>query len=117
MNYDLKKPCPQCPFRTDIKPFIHPERSEDICDSLERGQDFPCHKTTGEGEDGETTVESSSQMCAGAMIMLERMGRPTQMMRISERFGKYNHKLLDMESPVYENTGAMIDRHYEEEEV
>lgn len=115
MDYTLKKPCPHCPFRTDIKTFITPERSEDICQSLLSGQDFPCHKTTGEDEEGETTVESDSKMCAGAMIMLEHMQRPTQMMRISERLGLYDYKKLDMNSPIYEDTCDMIDRHYEEE--
>jgi len=115
MDYNLKKPCANCPFRSDIKPFIKPERAEEICDSLLRGQDFPCHKTTGSNDDGETTVESDSQMCAGAMIMLEKMEAPTQMMRISERFGKYDHTKLDMEAPVYYDTDEMIDRHYEEE--
>lgn len=114
MNFDLKKPCPQCPFRTDIKPFITPERSEDICESLLSGRDFPCHKTTGSDDEGETTVESNSKMCAGAMIMLEHMKRPTQMMRISERLGIYDYKKLEMSSPVYEHVHDMIDRHYEE---
>lgn len=114
MNYDLKKPCPDCPFRTDIKTYIKAERAEDICESLLSGKDFPCHKTTGSDDEGETTVESNSKMCAGAMIMLEHMRRPTQMMRISERLGYYNHNLLDMGSPVYEDTYEMIDRHYEE---
>ena len=115
MNYNLKKPCSNCPFRTDIKTFIRPERAEDICDSLERGQDFVCHKTTGSDDEGETTIEQKSQMSAGAMIMLEHMEAPTQMMRISERLGMYDRSKLDMESPVYENTEDMINRHYEEE--
>lgn len=114
MNYDLKKPCPHCPFRTDIRPFITPERAEDICQSLLSGRDFPCHKTTGEDDEGETTVESDSKMCAGAMIMLEHMKRPTQMMRISERLGHYDYSKLDMEAPVYKDTDEMIDRHYDE---
>lgn len=118
MDYTLKKPCPHCPFRTDIKPFITPERAEEICDSLLYGQDFPCHKTTvhdEDDEDGGLVANSDSKMCAGAMIMLEHMDQPTQMMRISERFGHYDRTKLEMDSPVYQDTEDMIDRHYDEE--
>lgn len=45
MNYNLKKPCANCPFRTDIKPFIRGERAEEICESIiDSQQSFPCHK-------------------------------------------------------------------------
>lgn len=111
MNFNLKKPCAHCPFRTDIEPFIHAERAEEICQSLVNGGSFACHKTLGHDDDGDTMVRQKSEMCAGAMIMLEKIERPNQMMRICERLGQYDHRKLDMSQPVYDTPQAMIKAH------
>lgn len=112
MKYDLTSPCGNCPFRTDIDFYLRPERVEEICDSLEQGQTFSCHKTN--DTDGEETIETdSSQHCAGAMIMLEKMERPNQMMRICERLGMYDRKKLNMEAPVFDDTEEMINHFYD----
>lgn len=113
MNYNLKKPCANCPFRSDIKPFITGARAKEICNSLvEQQQTFPCHKTVKYDDDeGNGRVVPKSEHCAGAMIMLERMQRPNQMMRIAERLGIYDYRKLDMESPVYQNAAEMIAAH------
>lgn len=112
MKFDLVSPCKECPFRTDVEPYLLPERAEEICDALERGQTFSCHKTNDySGEDVRET--SDSQHCAGALIMLEKMEMPNQMMRIAERLRIYDRTKLRMDAPVYANSGEMIDR-YEE---
>lgn len=46
-DYGLISPCKNCPFRTDIKPFITAARAKDILSS--QGE-FHCHKTIEVGE-------------------------------------------------------------------
>jgi hypothetical protein len=110
VKYDLIRPCKDCPFRTDIRPFLTTARAEEIAETLLSGGTFACHKTVDysgddEDEDGfsEGQVTGQSQHCAGAMIMLEKMEMPNQMMRIAERLGMYRPDKLDMEAPVFED--------------
>ncbi len=115
MNYNLTKPCSSCPFRADIKPFLTPDRAVEITDSIFRHQQsFPCHHTmVCDGEEGLTTGPNSEH-CAGAMIMLEKMGYPNQMMRISERLGAYDRTKLDMDAPVFDDVEDMVEAHEEQ---
>ena len=108
MKYNLKKPCSNCPFRTD-KPeqegWLGYERAEEIVDGLTRQQGtFTCHKTSG---------KINEEHCAGALIMLEKMEKPNQMMRISERIGMYDRTKLYMGSPVFDDAEDFIDSHAE----
>lgn len=101
MDYSMKKPCDNCPFRSD-KPFPLAEgRVEEILG----GGSFPCHKTTTEGG----TDGKNQKACAGLMILLEKEGQPNQMMRISERLGFYDHTKLDMDAPIYDNIDDCIE--------
>lgn len=110
MNHNLKKPCANCPFRTDIKPFLKMERAQDIVDSIVgMQQSFPCHKTVDYSEHSEGVETSKSEMCAGAMIMLEKINEPTQMMRISERLGMYDFTRLDMSAPVFDTPEDFVE--------
>lgn len=112
MKFDLTKPCNKCPFRTDLKPYIWASRAREICHSiLGLQQSFACHKTTKFDEDSETIYHEKEQHCAGALIFLEHMERPNQMMRIMERIGMYDRSKLDMTSPVYRTDAAMIAAH------
>lgn len=119
MNYDLKKPCSNCPFRTDIKFYLDPERVEEICDAIVHQQaTFACHKTTiacKEDESDEMLVGPKTQHCAGAMIMLEHMEKPNQMMRIMERVGGYDRTKLKMNSPVFKNAEDMVETYQQRE--
>lgn len=114
MNYRKTTPCDNCPFRYDVKPFIHPERAEEIAYS--EGE-FACHKTTvsnDNDEDGGTLKATEKSLhCAGFLIMREKSERPSQMMRIAERFGDYDRRKLDMDAPVYGCQQEMIDAHYD----
>lgn len=101
--YGFTTPCSNCPFRSDIEPYIMPDRVTEIEEGLDRGE-FPCHKTT----HGRAPVEVH---CAGALILLEKLNRPSQMMRISERLGLYDRSKLDMDAPVYEDFEEMYDAH------
>ena len=112
MRYDLIRPCPHCPFRTDIDGYLHPERAVEIATSLARGADFACHKTTetDPSDESQNVAVPGSQFCAGALIALERLGAPNQPMRIAERLGMYDPSKLDMGAPV----GTLYDfqRHH-----
>lgn len=107
--YALTRPCALCPFRTDVKPYLTPRRVREIEVGLARGE-FPCHETTG-AKDGEveSVPESAHAHCAGALILLEKLERPSQMMRISERLGLYDRTRLDMDAPVFDSFEEMID--------
>lgn len=110
---DLRAPCPNCPFRTDVRPYLNPARAIEIVESItDRDQSFACHKHTmfGETPDGESVAinHRDDQHCAGAMILLERMDQPNQWMRIAERLGFYDRTRLKMDAPVYEDGDAMI---------
>jgi hypothetical protein len=112
--YGLINPCSNCPFRTDVKPYLRAERVEEIERGLERGE-FYCHKTTQHKDtDGDDDVvgyrKAGSEMhCAGALILLEKLERPSQMMRIAERLRMYDPSKLNMAAPVYDTFEDMIE--------
>lgn len=103
MRYDLTTPCAQCPFRSDITPFIRPERAQEILS----GDAFACHKTL----DAEGRIHDASQHCAGVLIILEHDETPHQMMRICERIGLYDRRKLRMDAPVYQGADEAIAAH------
>lgn len=110
MKMTLTKPCPKCPFRTDIKPFLTTGRAREICRELLQGQaTFACHQTTKFDDDGEYLGHSEKeQHCAGALIFLELQNRPNQLMRIYERIRSYDRRKLKMDSPVFKSATAMV---------
>jgi hypothetical protein len=104
MKFDLTAPCDSCPFRTD-KLFrgLGIARKQEIADALTRRQQtFACHKTIDYSGD-ESRYNDNTQHCAGAMILLEKLGRPNQMMRWMERIGYYDRHRLNMEAPVVDS--------------
>lgn len=108
MKFDLVRPCKDCPFRTDVTPYLTARRVREITGALiRRDQTFACHKTIKSDEDGDTYATGESQHCAGATIMLERLGRPNQMMRIAERLRVYDRSKLDLAAPVYATPALM----------
>jgi hypothetical protein len=110
MKFDLKRPCSNCPFRTDIVFPLRIEKVAAIVESITlKDQSFPCHKTTSFDDDGEHIPSKKEQHCAGALIMLEKTENPNQMMRISERLGLYDATALDHNYvPVYEDGLDML---------
>lgn len=98
MNYALTTPCSLCPFRNDDKRlYIHPS----VLRGMARGE-FCCHHT-GECNDETGNIEpnANSSHCAGALIFLEHLDAPHQMMRICERLGLYDRSKLNMDAPVF----------------
>ena len=104
----MKSPCKHCPFRRDVKPFLHPQRAAQIAiAALNPYNEFPCHKTTvsdeefwGNGSHMVTTEDSKE--CAGYVSL-----------RISE--GVIDAPIgFSMPNNVYEDCDEMIDA-YEDE--
>lgn len=72
----VKKPCKKCPFRKDIRPYLHPDRAAGIaCTSTNPYSDFPCHNTINydsgleDIEGNEIADTSNSKTCAGFLAM------------------------------------------------
>jgi hypothetical protein len=83
MKHFMKSPCKHCPFRRDVKPFLHPERAYEIAIAAQNPYNsFPCHKTTEPDEDGEEMlVTQDSKECAGFLTLRAQEGE-----RIPEGF-------------------------------
>jgi hypothetical protein len=91
---------------------LTPERAEEIFEGLTTMQGtFACHKTTKSSkyDDSEMVATEKSEHCAGALIMLEHMELPNQLMRIAERLGHYDRAKLDMDAPVFTDGEDFID--------
>lgn len=99
MKFDLKRPCPKCPFRHGMG-YLNGPRAEEIARSITGGATFACHQTTVLDSNDDLTEGPNSQMCAGAMIALMRDERPNQIMRIAERLGVLDIDGLDMDADV-----------------
>ena len=102
----MTKPCANCPFRNDIKPYLRSDRVREIERSLVRAE-FPCHKTTDHDDSGDQVPTGHETHCAGALILMEKEGRSSQMMRIAERLGMYDPSKLDMSAPVFNSFDEM----------
>lgn len=105
--YRLKKPCPPCPFRSDVEKYLRADRAKEIADALYDGAGFPCHNTTEDAEDedgmGIRVETEKSAQCAGALITMEKEGYSNQQVRIAERLGMYDPTALAMDAPVYDS--------------
>lgn len=98
MNFNLKKPCANCPFKKVGAINLAPGRVEGIVQGLlENDREwFMCHKTvhhpkggewveTEEGTDYEPSGNESQ--CAGAMAYLQKIRRPSLSMRMAYAIG------------------------------
>lgn len=72
MSSFMKKPCEQCPFRRDVKPFLHPERGDQLAYHAHNPyNEFTCHKTTEYNEETEEMeVINTSKSCAGFLTLM-----------------------------------------------
>lgn len=95
MKYNLTKPCDACPFLI-ANNFTHQSLVEHA------SGEFPCHKACDNDEETDEFVEKKNGKtphCAGALIFLEKIDQPHQMMRICERIGLYDRTKLDISDP------------------
>ena len=67
----MRHPCKHCPFRRDVKPFLHPERGEELAYHAQNPYNtFACHKTTEHNEyTDELEAGPTSKECAGFMTL------------------------------------------------
>jgi hypothetical protein len=102
--FDRKSPCRTCPFRTGETGLRHlgTDRAEEIVESLMSDETFTCH-----GDLGKSL--SKRQHCVGAMLMLEKIDRPNQMMRIGERIGRYDRTKLRGAEDVFESFDDWVE--------
>jgi len=83
-----------------VKPYIHAARVVEIVGKTSDSPEFACHKTTTHDDDGRHIPTDEERHCAGALILLEKMKQPHQMMRIMERLRLYDRRKLNMGAPV-----------------
>ncbi|MGH2941089.1 MAG: DUF6283 family protein [Solirubrobacterales bacterium] len=99
MRFDLRRPCPNCPFRKDCQPgWLGEARAEEIAGALldgNPGATFACHRTVEHDDEGEHVRHEDEQMCAGAMILVDSVGAPNQMLQVAERWGLRDPAQLD----------------------
>lgn len=97
--FALRRPCANCRFRMEGVIDLAPGGLEGIVSGLLTDDlSTPhCYKTVhndrtgGEwDEDGECHASGQESMCAGAIIYLEKLGRPTVAMRLGVALGMYN---------------------------
>lgn len=72
------------------------------------GASFPCHKTVEYDEEGDGRATFDTEHCAGAYIFAEKNGNATQMMRIAERLGLYDHRKLKNKDAVFDTMSEML---------
>lgn len=110
----LTSPCSNCPFRTDIPPYLSQARAKEIAAALyvkgdpSQGGVFPCHETTefvptGEYGEEELRATARSKWCAGSLILMEKQGvlGLNQMARIWMRMRMLNPDRLMLDAPVF----------------
>ena len=80
MSAYMKEPCKDCPFRTDVTPFLHPDRAAEISYASQNPYaDFFCHKTTVSdeyfgGDGSERVIVNTSKECAGFLTLRVQAG-------------------------------------------
>lgn len=113
VRYDLRRPCVHCPFRSDVPGYLRRARAEEIATSIAGGAEFPCHETTVEDPEDESNnmPTARSQFCAGALIVMEHLHAPNQIVRIAERTNVFDPDRLDMRAPVFDNFIAFVEHH------
>lgn len=95
----LRRPCANCPFLKQGAIELAPGRLDGIVETLvsDDRSTFHCHKTVHNGrtggewdDEGNYAASGHESMCAGAMIYLEKLGRPTVGMRVGRVLGMYS---------------------------
>lgn len=115
MNFFLKTPCNNCPFRRDVKFCLHPERRQEIADALRHDMTFSCHKTvdySDEWNDSSTHIPTEDeQHCAGALIVLNRSGELFNnfLYRLAVWAKLFDPDKLNMHAPVFDTLDQFVE--------
>lgn len=82
--FKLRRPCDNCPFLKEGSIELRPGRLEDIIETIKDDRTtFHCHKTL-------RRAQKQEVLCAGAMIYLEKLNRPSIMMRLGRSSNVYD---------------------------
>jgi hypothetical protein len=118
MRFNLQRPCPNCPFRTDIPGYLTAARAQEIIEALfaDDWASFGCHETTEYVEDEETGLGDrqcvdSTQHCAGSLILLLKLGRPNVATRMAAAMGLIDLDAIETAAPVADSAEAFIEHH------
>jgi hypothetical protein len=105
----MNSPCANCPFLREGGIRLTSARVDEIAGMMlsPHGGEFPCHKTTREGSDGDLHATAESAHCGGALLFAEKNGNSTQMMRIAERLGLYDPSQLKGHDRVFDTVEEM----------
>lgn len=90
MQYNLTRPCKNCPFlKAKGAVRLSEARAMEIGEMMlsSQGGEFTCHKTSSSTNDVPKDME---QHCAGAIAFAFKHDNMTQMMRITQRLGMFN---------------------------
>jgi hypothetical protein len=100
----MTRPCSNCPFRAD-RPFALGRKRVAQIEKDTETYPFSCHKTVDYGDAKPAEYEEGH--CAGALILREKLGRPSLVMRFARMVGVYDPSRLEMDAPVYDSWEAM----------
>ena len=113
LNLNLKRPCNECPFRKDTMfGWLGKRKATEIIDCI-AGSDhgsFSCHKTNDFTESGVKETETTEH-CAGALILLHKLGSPNMAMRLGYLARKFNGKNLLDQDQVFDRSEDFIRHH------
>ena len=112
MSDFMKKPCKNCPYRMDVKPYLTPVRGEELADiACNPYNTFFCHTST-ESIENEYTGESDriavekTKVCAGFLSLQAHINGTTD----------YDDEGFEPSPFVYEDNYAMAGAYESEEE-
>lgn len=93
-----KVPCGTCPFRTTQGGLrgLGTDRAEEIAESLLRGESFTCHSDLGKRE-------RNKNQCVGAMLILDKLQQPNQIMQVATRLNMLKVADLQGREVVFDN--------------
>jgi hypothetical protein len=110
MEFNLVGPCSDCPFRSDINPYLKSARVLQIVGDLETAT-FACHNTTSatkpqprsNGKFAKRIVEH----CGGALVAMAKSEMFGCLQQVAERLGMWDSSKLQITAPVY-SLGEML---------
>lgn len=105
---DRKVPCSTCPFRTGQGAFrnLGTARATEIAESLLKGESFTCHS------DIHRRTHDRNQ-CVGAMLILDKLEQPNQIMQIASRLKLFDATQLQGRDDVFDNFDAWVVSQHE----
>jgi hypothetical protein len=77
---------------------------------VEGCESFSCHKTL-ERREGRLEVVATTQLCAGATLLLDAIGQPNTAMQLGQRLGYFDSADLDQEAPACRSVEAFLALH------